>query len=131
VTSVVVDTDVASFVFKNHVLAPAYVDILVGKHLSISFMTLAELRAGAAKASWGVRRTELLERYLSQFEVLHTSDELCAAWADLRAKMEADGRRIESADAWIAATARWLQRPLVTHNRRHFDDIHNLVVISV
>ena len=94
-------------------------------------MTLAELRAGAAKASWGVRRTELLERYLSQFEVLHSSDELCAAWAELRAKLEADGRRIEFADAWIAATARRLERPLVTHNRRHFDDIPNLVVISV
>ncbi len=129
--SVVVDTDVASFVFKDHALAPAYVDILVDKHLSISFMTLAELRAGAAKADWGPRRRELLERYLSVFEVLHTSNELCSAWAGLRAEMEVGGRRIESADAWIAATARSVERPLVTHNRKHFDHIPNLSVMSV
>ncbi len=122
-TPVVVDTDVASFVFKDHALAAAYKDILVDKDLSISFMTLAELRAGAAKANWGARRRALLDRYLSAFEVLHTSDRLCSDWADLSATMETAGRRVESADAWIAATARLLRRPLVTHNRRHFEGI--------
>ena len=48
-SSMVVDTDVASFVFKEHALAPAYVDILAGNRLSISFMTLAELRAGGGE----------------------------------------------------------------------------------
>jgi predicted nucleic acid-binding protein len=33
-------------------------------------------------------------------------------------------------DAWIAATALVFDIPLVTHNRRHFDFIENLTLIS-
>ena len=41
----VVDTDVASFIFKWHPeFAPRYVDIMRGSELIVSFMTLAEMR---------------------------------------------------------------------------------------
>ena len=44
----VVDTDVASFIFKWHPeFAPRYVDVLRGSELVISFMTMAEMRQGA------------------------------------------------------------------------------------
>jgi predicted nucleic acid-binding protein len=33
-------------------------------------------------------------------------------------------------DAWIAATALEVGAPLVTHNRRHFEEVAGLVVIS-
>ena len=44
----VVDTDVASFIFKWHPeFAPRYVGIVRGFELVASFMTLAEMRQGA------------------------------------------------------------------------------------
>jgi hypothetical protein len=44
----VVDTDVASFIFKWHPdFAPRYVTIVRGSELIASFMTLAEMRQGA------------------------------------------------------------------------------------
>jgi hypothetical protein len=50
----VVDTDVASFVFKWHPeFAPQYVGIIRGFELVLSFMTLAEMRQGALDANLG------------------------------------------------------------------------------
>jgi hypothetical protein len=45
----VVDTDVASFVFKWHPeFAPRYLALVRGAELIVSFMTLAEMRQGVA-----------------------------------------------------------------------------------
>ncbi len=44
---IVVDTDVASYIFNWHSLAQRYADVLRGSDLVLSFMTIAELRIGA------------------------------------------------------------------------------------
>jgi predicted nucleic acid-binding protein len=81
----VVDTDVASFVFKWHPdFAPQYVRIIRGFGLVLSFMTLAEMRQGALNANWGQRKRDLLEEYLGDFSVLHSGSHLCFTWAAIR-----------------------------------------------
>jgi predicted nucleic acid-binding protein len=45
-TPAVVDTDVVSFLFKSHSLAPAYQAILAGRPLTVSLITLAEIEYG-------------------------------------------------------------------------------------
>ena len=50
----VVDSDVASFIFKWHPeFAPRYVAIVRGYELIVSFMTVAEMRQGSLDANWG------------------------------------------------------------------------------
>ena len=44
---IVVDTDVASYIFNWHSLAQQYAAALRGSELILSFMTIAELRMGA------------------------------------------------------------------------------------
>ena len=67
----VVDTDVASFVFKwRPEFAPRYVGLLRGAELVVSFMTLAEMRHGALNANWGARKCDVLEAYLADFSIL-------------------------------------------------------------
>jgi predicted nucleic acid-binding protein len=44
-----VDTDVASYIFKWHPLAPRYVELMADNEVLISFVTLAEMRLGALK----------------------------------------------------------------------------------
>ena len=44
---IVVDTDVASYIFNWHSLAPSYVAALRGSQLILSFMSVAEMRMGA------------------------------------------------------------------------------------
>ena len=62
----VVDTDVASFIFKGHPeFAPRYIALVRGFELVVSFMTLAEMRHGALDAKWGRRKLDVLEAYLA------------------------------------------------------------------
>jgi predicted nucleic acid-binding protein len=46
------------------------------------------------------------------------------------AAAQAAGRRIESADPWIAATALLYSAPLVTHNRNDYPGVPGLTLIS-
>jgi hypothetical protein len=51
-TPVAVDTDVVSFLFKAHSLAPAYQAILAGRSLAVSLITLAEIEYGMEAKNW-------------------------------------------------------------------------------
>ncbi|HEU0142017.1 MAG TPA: PIN domain-containing protein [Bryobacteraceae bacterium] len=127
----VVDTDVASFIFKWHPeFAPRYVGIVRGSELIVSFMTLAEMRQGALDAKWGPRRSALLEAYLADFSVLHSDSLLCSTWAAIRNESTQKGHPISSADAWIAATALVLSAPLVTNNPKDYRHLDNLQIVS-
>jgi tRNA(fMet)-specific endonuclease VapC len=128
--SLVVDTDVASFLFKNDSRASLYVPHLSGHMLIISFQTLAELELWALAAGWGVRRTQQLTRYLRRYIVQDSSTALCRRWAEVLDDARRRGRPIATADAWIAATALLLDLPLVTHNESHFSTVSRLRVIS-
>jgi predicted nucleic acid-binding protein len=50
--------------------------------------------------------------------------------AEAMAAAQAAGRRMECADAWIAATALLYDAPLVTHNRGDYLGIPGLTLIS-
>jgi predicted nucleic acid-binding protein len=127
----VVDTDVASFIFKWHPeFAPRYVDIVRGSELIASFLTLAEMRQGALDANWGPRKCAVLEAYLSDFSVLHSDSLLCSTLADIRNESTQKGHPISSADAWIAATALVLSAPLVTNNLKDYCHLDKLQIIS-
>jgi tRNA(fMet)-specific endonuclease VapC len=127
----VVDTDVASFVFKWHPeYAPRYVEILRGNELIVSFMTLAEMRRGALDANWGARKCAMLDAYLADFAVLHSDGLLCSTWAAVQNESRRKGRPMSSPDAWIAATALVLSAPLVTNNPKDFQHIDSLPLLS-
>lgn len=127
----VVDTDVASFIFKWHPeFAQRYLDIVRGSELIISFMTLAEMRQGALEANWGPRKIVVLEAYLEDFSILYSDSLLCSTWAAVRNESTQKGRPISSADAWIAATALVLSAPLVTNNPKDYRHLDNLQLVS-
>jgi predicted nucleic acid-binding protein len=126
----VVDTDVVSYLFRNSPTARLYREHLVGKLLVISFMTLAEIRFGMLQGRWGARRIARMEAYLKRFVLYTCDDDLCDTWAQVVYSERAKGRIISAQDAWIAATAIQNGVPLVTHNRKHFDGVDNLAVIS-
>jgi predicted nucleic acid-binding protein len=127
----VVDTDVASFIFKWHpVFASRYVSIIRGAELILSFMTLAEMRQGALDANWGRRKCDLLEAYLADFSVLNSDGLLCTTWAQVRNESVRKGSQMSTADAWIAATALVLSAPLVTNNVKDYGHLDNLQLVS-
>jgi tRNA(fMet)-specific endonuclease VapC len=125
--AVLVDTDVVSFIFKRDTRESLYRRHLDGKRVCIAFMTVAEVYEWAISHRWGKRRVEELRQELTRYVVLPYDDAVAWEWARVRS---IKGRPIESKDAWIAAAAVRHQLPLVTHNRRHFEGIPGLQVIS-
>jgi tRNA(fMet)-specific endonuclease VapC len=130
-SQIVVDTDVASYIFNWHSLAQRYSDALRGSELILSFMSVAELRMGAISAGWGNRRRLLLERFIQGFELVYADNTLCTVWARIRADARAAGRALSPQDAWIAATALALDAPLATNNRRDFEYVQKLRLLSL
>ena len=128
---IVVDTDVASYLFNWHSLAEQYANALRGSELILSFMSVAEMRMGAISADWGVNRRNLLERFVHGFEVFYPDNDLCTVWARIRADSRAIGRTISPQDAWIAATALALDAPLATNNRRDYEIVRNLHLLEL
>ena len=129
-SQIVVDSDVASYIFNWHSLAQRYSDALRGSELILSFMSVAELRMGAISAGWGNRRRLLLERFIQGFELVYADNTLCTVWARIRADARAAGRALSPQDAWIAATALALDAPLATNNRRDFEHVRKLRMLS-
>ena len=56
--------------------------------------------------------------------------DLCTKWAEVTVEAQAAGRRIDCADAWIAATAVLTGSPLITHNRNDYLGVPGLTLIS-
>jgi predicted nucleic acid-binding protein len=129
-SAVVVDTDVVSFLFKNHPVATLYEPDLAGKTLLISFMSLAELDRWTIQSKWGEARRGWLRSYLDRFAVLPYNRALCTKWAEVTVAAQNCGCRIECADAWIAATALLYGVSLVTHNSGDYLGVPGLHVIS-
>jgi tRNA(fMet)-specific endonuclease VapC len=129
-SQILVDTDVAPYLFNWHSLAQRYADALGGSELVLSFISIAELRMGAISAGWGDGRRQVLERFIHGFELLYADNDLCTVWARIRADAKAAGRPISPQDAWIAATALALDAPLATNNRRDYEHVQNLRLFS-
>ena len=127
---VLIDTDIASFIFKGSNYADPYLPLLSGQELALSFMTVAELFQWAILRQWGDRRLLQLEQYLSNYLVIPVDQALCRRWAQIRSDRQSVGRPISSQDAWIAATALRHDLPLVTHNSKDFLDIAHLRLIA-
>ena len=127
-STLLVDTDVVSFIFKQDSRAANYAKILQGNQLALSFMTVAELFQWAAIRKWGEARTQQLEQTLTSYLVIPVDIELCRCWGNLRAELQAMGKPISAQDSWIAATALRYDLVLVTHNEKDFSGIPKLVV---
>jgi predicted nucleic acid-binding protein len=129
-TPVVVDTDVVSFLFKNDSRAQLYIPLLRDRNLLVSFMTEAELEQWILLAKWGADRVRRFQQFMKGFASVPSSRDLILRWADVMVRARANGRRMEAADAWIAATALLYGAALVTHNPTDYLGVPNLIVLS-
>jgi tRNA(fMet)-specific endonuclease VapC len=127
----VIDTNIVSYLLRGDTRATPYREYLQGKAIGISFQTVAELRRWAITREWSMARQRELTRILDRFTTYYVDDALITTWAEITARLRSQGTPIADADAWIAATASVLDVPLVTHNRRHFEQINGLQIISL
>ena len=112
----ILDTTIASLLLNQDPVVRQYDSDLDEAVLIISFQTVAEMRYGALLANWGFHRVERLEEHFRDFEVIEYSDGLAYCWAQVMLDARRAGRRLESADGWVAATAKFMDAPLVAHD---------------
>ncbi len=126
--SLLLDTNIVSYLMKNDPLARLYKPHLANHSLAVSFMTVAELYEGAFRGSWGAVKRRYLDEIHSSFVVIPADRKLCARWGEVRWMRR--HQPISPDDAWIAATAIEYDCPLVTHNARDFHGIQGLTIIT-
>jgi predicted nucleic acid-binding protein len=130
VPTLVVDTNVLSYILKGDTRAAAYAPHLDGHVGAISFTTVAELELWAEIASWGPARQEALASHLLRY-VVHLPDlPDCRVWARLSASARSAGMPIGPSDARIATTAVIYDVPLLTHNPADFAGVPALQIIT-
>ena len=128
--TLVADTNVISYVYNAHSLSSFYEPLIADNAILLSFQTLEELRFGALKANWGQRRLTHLENFIKPHVIVFSNDALCLRSAQLRVEANRKGSTISHADAWIAATALEFDIPLITHNKKDFDFLDTLHIIT-
>jgi len=128
--SVLVDTDVFSFLLKGDSRRRHYQPYLERRRVCLSFMSLAELKRWALQRSWGATARKKLTDALGHYVIVPFDAPLADAWAQIAVHRQRLGRPIECGDCWIAATAVRHGIPLVTHNARHYVDVPLLRLLT-
>jgi tRNA(fMet)-specific endonuclease VapC len=97
--SVVIDTDVVSYLFKRDSRARAFRRYILGHLHLISFMTVAKIDRWALEHQWGKPNLDRLARFLERFIVPALDRATCALWAKATDDPRRSGRPISCADA--------------------------------
>jgi predicted nucleic acid-binding protein len=128
--AVLLDTDVFSYLMKpKDTRGDVYRPHVKGKTVAVSFITVGELFYGAEKKKWSLKTLSLLQEKLKAVVVVPYDEELCRTYGRIRASLPL-GVVVAANDLWIAASATRHSIPLVTNNRRHFERIPSLKIIS-
>ena len=94
-------------------------------------VSMGELYEGVYKASDPTRSEKALQLALSEIEVVHIDDEVCRTYGRQRGRLRTGNADTGNNDIWIGATAIRHDLTLPTNNRRHFERMQGLRIISV
>lgn len=98
--------------------------------VSISVITEAELRTGAAKSSSPAKTLHLLENFLRPLAIVEFTSADAVAYATVRAKLERSGTPIGPLDTLIASQAVARRLTLVSNNEREFRRVTGLSIAN-
>jgi tRNA(fMet)-specific endonuclease VapC len=98
--------------------------------ISISSITLAELRYGVSKSLHVEKNRQALDEFILPLEVEDLNEKAAAAYGTVRADLETTGKPIGSMDMLIGAHALSLGATLVTNNTKEFKQIKDLKVVD-
>jgi len=131
----VVDTDIFIWLTRGKKQAVPYAPLVTGKRMVLSFATVAELWLGAHTQKYGAASKTKLEGDIGLAVVVPPTNGLTHEWARLTAQARSTGhplgQKAQAHDAWIAATARFFEIPLLTGNLAHFQGVDGLQLVPL
>ena len=123
-----VDTDVLSYIVGKRPQAESFAQLLLGKLLFISFVTVGEIYFGAENAKWGKPRVAKMETILRRYTIISGTYEIAKQYGRVK---KAFRDQVGENDMWIAATAFVYQLPVVTNNLIHFEPMSDQLNFSL
>lgn len=100
----------------------------------VSAISVSELLVGVYYADTELRRarrTDFVERVLSEVRILDFTEEVARVHARIFASLKQTGRLIGAHDLIIAATALYHGLPLLTGNTTEFERIEDLTILDL
>ena len=106
-------------------------ELLAPQGLGLSIVSLAELYEGVFSSTSPQENESALHNFLESIQVLYLEDGVCRIFGQERGRLRAAGMIIGVFDILIGSTAKYYGLTLLTNNRRHFERIDGLSIISV
>ena len=127
-----VDTNWVIDYMHDHQPVVQRFDELSPQGIGLSIVSLAELYDGMLDAPDTLEAEQGLQRFLDEIEEVVPLDvPVCRVFASERRRLRTSGKRLEDLDLLIGATAIHHGLTLLTNNRRHFDRMRELNIVSV
>jgi tRNA(fMet)-specific endonuclease VapC len=98
--------------------------------LGISIISMAELYEGIIYSNDPSGNQKKFEDFLSSVVIFDVNDEICKLFAEHRGLLRKQGLMIGDFDLLIASTCLYHNLILLTNNRKHFERINGLQIIS-
>ena len=126
------DTDWAIYYLRRKPAIVEQLDALFPEGVGISIISVAELYVGAAGAVDPVAGEVEVSKFLSAaIRVVELDADTCRIFAREQVRLRRSGNLIPDFDLLIGATALRHNFTLLSNNRRHFERIAGLNIISV
>jgi tRNA(fMet)-specific endonuclease VapC len=126
-----IDTDWAIDYMNGHQPVVQRFDELSPLGIGLSIVSLAELYDGMFGAEERLAAEQGLQSFLDYIEeVVPLDDPVCRVFALERRRLRATGNRLDDLDLLIGSTAIHHGLTLLTNNRRHFERMRELNIIS-
>jgi tRNA(fMet)-specific endonuclease VapC len=126
-----IDTDWGVGHFRRVERITRKLDELVSEGLALSIISLAELYEGVFYSRDPLQSEASLREFLNpELTILPIDEGTCQIFGRERGRLRRDGRSIGDLDLFIAATCLCYDLTLLSNNRRHFERVEGLTIIS-
>ncbi len=126
-----VDTDWIILHFRGNREVARCIEELTPEGIGISVVSMGELYEGVYEASDPAGHESALRVILSEIDVVHIDDEVCRIYGRQSGRLRAAKALPGNNDIWIGATALRHDLTLLTNNRKHFEPMEGLSIVSV
>jgi tRNA(fMet)-specific endonuclease VapC len=125
------DSDWIIHYLNGHSGIVARIQELSAEGLAISFISLAELYEGVFYSRDPRQSEKALQAFLNGVELLGIDEETTKTFGRERGRLRSEGKTLGDFDLLIGATAVRHNLIVLSNNRRHFELINNLTIISI
>jgi tRNA(fMet)-specific endonuclease VapC len=99
--------------------------------IAVSMISVAELFEGVYYSKDPILSQNILEAFLHQFEIVGIDEDTCKTFGQERGRLRRQGMMIDNFDLIIASTCLRFNLTLLTNNRKHFEHVNGLKIMSL